>query len=946
MKSKFTWAGIVATLLVVITTFFVACKKDDMDETVKYHGQVVYINTTKPFPDLTVKVTDGKNTHCQTQTDAGGMFSLVVRVSEIDGSYYLLTGDSTCLPKKVALGGYGQSEVDLGVIEVEGPTLPTVVTSKVTDISGTRAVAGGEVTSNGRLTLSARGICYGAEPYPSVDGLHTIEGTGVGGFSSKLENLKEKTNYYVRAYATNSLGTAYGEQVIFTTTEGYPVVQTNPVDNITFNSALLSGKILDNGGSAIRDYGVCWSINKTPTINDLYHSCKGQADFAYLATDLERNTTYYVRAYAENAVGLSYGDEVPFVTTDGQATITTATVTNIYSTSATCGGTITSDGGYPITARGVCWSSVSAAPTIEDAHTTDGKGEGTFISQMMGLESETAYYVRAYATNSAGTVYGEPMYFVTINGLPQIQTSQISNVQGKSATCGGTITSDGGATITARGVCWSSESAAPTIDDAHTTDGVGKGTFVSQLTNLEEATYYYVRAYATNKNGTSYGNQIYFTTSVDEKATVIQTLAVTNITVSSATLNGTISEAGYPEYTERGFCYNTSGMPTIYNERVQVPGSGTGAYTSNISFTTTGAEDFYVRAYVIQNNQVIYGNQVTFGPDVQGPSIFFGSIENVGPSSATLSASIASAGAPSYSKRGFCYGEYMDPTIESGNCKFVEETASAAGMYSMNLSNLKPNTMYYVKAFVEWLGHRIYSNASSFRTEQEVTVMMEGDLLNAQCVVNGSNITWSGMLLGGTYASTSYISLGFVYGKKTNPTIGDGFSTQVSYTETQTDNGILGFYTNVSGLENGATYYVRAYVQMSYGYVYSDQISIQMQPIEPVIQTYSIYNLQSVNTGTASEYWKAQFQGVFYTDGKPPVQDWGFVYGTNSNPTVNDGSSIIVSRQQHKAIPNTTYYAFSTDVTGLQPNKTYYVRAFAKTAAGYTYGGVLSCTTY
>jgi hypothetical protein len=943
MKKQFTGFGLVVAVIIGISSFFVGCSKDDMNDVVLYKGQVVYINTTIPFPDLTVKVTNGRDTHCQTQTDAGGLFSLKVRVNEIDGNYYLLAGDSTCIPKKVNLGSYGQAEVDLGVIEVEGPTLPTVVTNEVSSVSGRSAVAGGNVTSDGRLELSARGICYGITPYPTIESTHTFEGTSVGSFTSKLENLEPKTVYYVRAYATNSKGTSYGEQMFFVTTEGMPVVQTNPVTDVTYNSAHVSGSILDNGGSQLEDFGICWSLNMTPTINDNHYSCMGQADFAYTIENLERNATYYVRAYARNSAGLSYGNEVSFSTIDGLPAVTTTSITNVHSTSATSGGNVISNGGYPVTARGVCWSSTSAAPTINDSHTVDGKGNGTFISQLTGLSPETAYYVRAYATNSAGTSYGEQMYFVTIDGLPQITTSTVTNIQGTSATCGGTITSDGGSSVVARGVCWSAVTASPTINDSHTTDGVGNGSFVSHMTNLTENTSYYVRAYATNGTGTSYGEQQYFTTAIDNKATVVQTLNASNITTTSATLNGNITQAGYPAYTERGFCYNTSGMPTIYDTKVPVSGNGTGAYTATISI---GINDYYVRAYAIQNGQPIYGQQVTFGPELVGPTIFIGSAQNIGANSATITATISNAGSPAYSKRGFCYGIYTDPTIESGNCSYVEETASTPGEYGMTLSNLNPNTLYYVKAFVEWMGRRVYSNAIHFYTEEEVTVMIENELLNAQCVVNNSKITWSGMLLGGTYASTSYISLGFVYDKNPNPTVGNGTATQVQYNNTQSENNVLGFYANVSGLENATSYYVRAYVQMSYGYVYSDQIIIQMHPIEPNIQTYAIANLQSVNAGTSSEYWQAQFQGVFYSDGKPAAQDWGFVYGTNSNPVVNDGSSIMVSRQQHVAVPNTTYYAFATNVTGLSSNKVYYVRAYARTAAGYTYGGVLSFTTY
>ncbi len=946
MKTRFTWIGIIATLLVTVSTIFVACNKDDPSENVRYTGRVVYLNTTTPFPECLVQVTDGSNIHCQAYTDADGSFSLTVRVGEINGNYYLLAGDETCVPKKVSLGGYGRAEVDLGVIEVEGPSIPVVVTEEVSSMSGTCAIARGEVISDGRLSLSARGVCYGTKPYPTINDTYTFEGTTTGQFTTKLENLETKTIYYLRAYATNRLGTAYGDQMVFVTTEGYPVVQTNPAADITFNSALISGEIIDDGGSPLEDYGICWSDNVTPTITDSYHSCKNQVDFAHKIENLERNTAYYARAYARNSAGLSYGNEVSFITINGLPTISTNSIINIHSTYATCGGQVLSDGGYPITARGVCWSSIFAAPTIENNHTVDGKGLGTFISQLTGLSPETEYYVRAYATNSAGTVYGEQVRFVTIDGLPQVKTSRVTNIQGASATCGGTITSDGGSSITARGVCWSAVTASPTIDDSHTTDGVGNGTFVSHLTNLNEATSYYVRAYATNSSGTSYGEQVYFTTSIDEKAAAVTTLPVTNITSSCATLNGNITEVGYPAYTERGFCYNTSGSPTIYDVKLKINGAGKGAYAANITFQTSGTEDYYVRAYIIQNNQVIYGNQVTFGPEVVGPSIFIGNVENVGPSYATMNASISNAGEPVYSKRGFCYGQYTDPKIEYGNCQYTEESASRAEVYSTTLTNLHPNTTYYVAAYVEWLGHRVYSSVRSFQTQQEVTVLMESDLLNAQCVVNNSTITWSGTLLGGTYTSISYVSLGFVYDKNPNPTVGNGTATQVAYNNTQTNNGILGFYSNVSGWENATTYYVRAYVQMSYGYVYSDQITIQMSPIAPNIQTYAVAELQAQNEGTSSEYWQAQFQGIAYSGGTPPMQDWGFVYGTNSNPQVNDGLSIQVSRQKHVAVPNTSYYAFATMVTGLQPNKIYYVRTFARTAAGYTYGGVLSFSTY
>ena len=193
-------------------------------------------------------------------------------------------------------------------------------------------------------------------------------------------------------------------------------------------------------------------------------------------------------------------------------TISTTAVSAISQTTAESGGTITSDGGASITARGVCWS-VNTSPTIADNKTTDGTGVGNFTSSLTGLTDNTPYYVRAYATNSAGTGYGSAQSFTTLVQLsvPTISTATVSAISETTAESGGTITSDGGASITARGVCWSMN-ISPTIADNKTTDGTGIGSFTSSLMGLIADTSYYVRAYATNSIGTGYGSAQSFTT--------------------------------------------------------------------------------------------------------------------------------------------------------------------------------------------------------------------------------------------------------------------------------------------------------------------------------------------------------------------------------------------------------------------------------------------------
>ena len=197
--------------------------------------------------------------------------------------------------------------------------------------------------------------------------------------------------------------------------------------------------------------------------------------------------------------------------------VTTNNITDITLTTAQCGGdvSLTSVDGLKVTARGVCWST-KPNPTINDNRTSDGSGTGNFTSNLINLTDNTTYYVRAYATNEKGTSYGEVKSFTTMDiTMPIVTTNVVINITTSSATCGGNVTFDGNATVTSRGVCWGTY-PNPTINDNKTVDGSGTGTFTSNLTNLTENTTYYVRAYATNEKGTSYGEQRSFTTNGHE----------------------------------------------------------------------------------------------------------------------------------------------------------------------------------------------------------------------------------------------------------------------------------------------------------------------------------------------------------------------------------------------------------------------------------------------
>jgi uncharacterized protein (TIGR02145 family) len=303
---------------------------------------------------------------------------------------------------------------------------PSVTTIYISAITQTSVQSGGVITSDGGEAVTARGVCWSTNPTPTIADNITLDGTGTGIYTSSIVDLTGNTSYYVRAYATNSIGTAYGRIKAFTTLLILPELTTAPVSEITTTSAQCGGTIISDGGAAITARGVCWSTNPTPTVADNKTSDGiGTGSFASSIVDLSGNTPYYVRAYATNSIGTSYGNTREFITSPILPEVATDTVSEITTASAQCGGTIISDGGAAITARGVCWST-NPIPTINDNISSNGTGVGSFISIIAGLTHVTSYYVRAYATNSVGTSYGNIMIFATIGN----ETGNVTDIEG------------------------------------------------------------------------------------------------------------------------------------------------------------------------------------------------------------------------------------------------------------------------------------------------------------------------------------------------------------------------------------------------------------------------------------------------------------------------------------------------------------------------------------
>ncbi len=492
-------------------------------------------------------------------------------------------------------------------------TLPKVTTDSVGSITASSFVGYGSLIDWGCDSLPKFGLCYSKSANPTIEGSHTVCAKKDNHFSGTAIGLDDGETYYIRAYAVNPMGIAYGEDIKFSTLRiTKPTVVTSDVTDITVSSAVCGGKITSNGNSEITECGICYSKTAEPTIDDKTLVCKqdNAGEFSGTLTGLSEGTAYHVRAYAVNAKGVAYGDDYRFTTKSTTApTITTTTVTDITVSSAVCGGKIISDGFSEITECGICYST-SAEPTIDVKKISYNGEDSVFDCKLTELQDGTTYYVCAYATNVKGTGYGEKRSFTTVSiRTPTVVTLEPTDITPSSAVCSGQITNNGNAEILVCGICYST-SANPTVNDK-VVAADNMDNFSCTLTGLSEVTTYYVRAYATNSKGTAYGEERSFTTTKTTTVPTVTTNTVTDINVSSAMCGGKIVSDGYSEITACGICYSTSAEPTIDNKTVVCKQDDNGEFSTELTGLSKGTT-YYVRAYATNSKGTAYGETVMF----------------------------------------------------------------------------------------------------------------------------------------------------------------------------------------------------------------------------------------------------------------------------------------------------------------------------------------------
>jgi len=461
--------------------------------------------------------------------------------------------------------------------------IPTISTLSASSIIVTSAISGGNISSDGGASVTTRGVCWSTKQNPTVADSKTADGSGSGEFTSTLTGLTENTTYYLRSYATNSAGIAYGNEVTFKTTTATSGETVTDIEGNVYHTVTIGTQV--------------WMVEnlKTTKYNDgtsipIVTNNTTTPGYSWYNDDAANKNTYgaIYNWYTVNTGKLApIGWHVP---TDAEWTILTTFLGGEDIASGKLKETDTSHWLSPNTGA----TNESGFTALPGGYRKDDSGQfsdqgycGIWWSSSPNITGDTQYAWRRglycnddtnvahhYSLKSWGYSVRCVKDYSTANAvLPTLNTITAIKVTATTATSGGDISNDGGASVTARGVCWSTNQN-PTIADSKTADGVGSDEFASNLTGLTENTTYYLRAYATNSAGIAYGNEVtfktttatsgetvtdiegnvYHTVTIGTQVWMVENLKTTKYNDGTSIPNVT-DNTNWPELTTGAFCW-------------------------------------------------------------------------------------------------------------------------------------------------------------------------------------------------------------------------------------------------------------------------------------------------------------------------------------------------------------------------------------------------------
>lgn len=583
----------------------------------------------------------------------------------------------------------------------------------------------------------------------------------------------------------------------------------------------------------------------------------------------------------------------------GSAKVHTKPVTNVEYYSATCGGNITDNGNMNIIARGVCWGT-SPNPTVNDSYTTNGIGMGSFNSNLTGLSQNTTYYVRAYAANDLDTVYGEEEVFTTLQvSAPSVTTANPTEVSYHTATCGGTVYDFGGAEVTSRGVCWDTTHNPTIISGNITNNGMGTGTYTSDVTNLTPGVTYYVRAYAINSAGPGYGDEKIFTTLSMPDGDAQPCPGAATVTDIDGNVYNTVKIGSQ--------CWMKENLKTTkYADGTNIPHGSTSSIVANWYYPNNNSSNKPTYG-LLYNWKAVMRNNSSSSSNPSG-------IQGVCPTGWHVPSEAEWTQLKNYvssQTQYLCGGAYIAKALASTTGWYASNYSVCEIGYNLNTNNItgfsampagihdsdNHYTGFGTNAYF-WSAteHYTWSSGCCWLYYSNPNVIITGEVadqgFSVRCVRNENqsynpptvttfsvSITSSTTATSGgnvTNAGGADVTVrGVCWGTSPNPTVSDSHTTNGS--------GVGTFTSSLTGLSLNTTYFIRAYainsVDTAYGEEFSFSIAIPSGDAQPCPGTATlndrdgnIYNTVKIG----SQCWmKENLKTTKYADGTSIPQGTG-----------------------------------------------------------------------
>lgn len=593
-------------------------------------------------------------------------------------------------------------------------TLPVVLTIDPSAKNASTIRVGGNITNSGGSSIIYRGICCSTSQNPTILDISINNGYNTGSWTSELGSLTPDTSYYVKAWGINHTGIAYGSEKIIKTlpASGVLTILTTGATNVRYVNMTFTGNVTSDGGALVFARGILVSTDPNPTeLNSTNLTAgTGGGQFTVSFNTYDSSTLYYYKAYAENYIGRQYGGTFSITSPlKTFASVSTLLPTNITTNSLRLNGYMNDIGSNSVSSYGYLFGNHSGLDTINDIYGNLGPwnfnyqgSTGSFPNfQVSGLNDGSTYYYNTFTINEFGTSLGVEASIATLAiTVPVLSTNNTTNITYKEFTSGFTIINDGGKSIISRGIIYSKTNNPPLINlDSSINEPLNYSSKSQIVSDISMNNIYHVRSYAVNELGIGYG-QVVDVSVLNYIPAVIHSTSVSSITHNSATLNSTTDSIGngYGYAYRKGFAYSTSNsnphmfVDTWYFEHDTTPLGTTATTITGLTPSTS----YYIRAAVSNDYWAEAAEVLSFSTLAAPLAPFVSSITVNDPSVyyINVSATITSDQGFAVTSRGFYLYNETGTFIKS-----VTEGGAGTGLYTTNITSLKPYTKYKIRAW-------------------------------------------------------------------------------------------------------------------------------------------------------------------------------------------------------------------------------------------------------